>query len=110
MAERGAPRTQGVAGTWPPRDAARAAGIAPSGFAAWPSLVGRLREWIAAAAGAGGCLAWVPIPFGNGVGFFFTADYGTVFAGRGVASVRFCDRTGPLAGKAVVHVACGVAA
>src|SRR5260370_40490555 len=90
MAERGAPRTQGVAGTWPPRDAARAAGIAPSGFAAWPSLVGRLREWIAAEAGARRLLPLVPLPVGPGVAFYFPADHEAVLSAAPVAANGFC--------------------
>src|SRR4051794_24804564 len=76
MAEPGrAPgRTQGYAGTWPPRDAARAGGIAPSGAHAWPSLLAKLREWARAEAGAGRLLPWVPVAFGTGIGFYFAAD------------------------------------
>ena len=48
MAERGRARTQGVAGTWPPREAAPAGGFAPSGFGAWSSFVEKLRTWIRA--------------------------------------------------------------
>src|SRR6202158_1466815 len=76
MAERGrAPgRTQGITGTWPPREAARAGGFAPSGLDAWPSLADKLREWVRAEAGAGRLLPWVPIAFGTGIAFYFTAD------------------------------------
>src|ERR1700722_7223342 len=73
MAERGRARTQGVAGTWPPREAAGQ--FAPSGFSIWPSLAAKLREWIAAEAGAGRLLPWVPIAFGTGIAFYFTADH-----------------------------------
>ena len=75
MAERGRARTQGVAGTWPPREAARAGGFAPSGFSTWPSLAAKLREWIAAEAGAGRLLPWVPVAFGTGIAFYFAADH-----------------------------------
>src|SRR5476651_1674138 len=75
MAELGRTRTQGVAGTWPPREAARAGGISPSGFIAWPSLIVKLHEWIAAEAGAGRLLPWVPIAFGTGIAFYFAADH-----------------------------------
>jgi alpha-beta hydrolase superfamily lysophospholipase len=76
MAERGGSpgRTRGFAGTWPPREAARAGGFAPSGLTAWPSWLAKLREWIAAEAGAGRLLPWVPIAFGAGIAFYFTAD------------------------------------
>ena len=60
MAERGRARTQGIAGTWPPREAARAGGIAPSGFAGWSSFAAKLRELIRAEAGAGGCCPGCP--------------------------------------------------
>ena len=76
MAERGGSpgRTQGYAGTWPPRDAARAGGIAPSGLSAWSSFIEKLRTWIRAEAGAGRLLPWVPIAFGTGIAFYFAAD------------------------------------
>src|SRR6202023_1031906 len=75
MAERGGARTRGVAGTWPPRDGARAGSIAPSGFVLWPSFAARLREWVAAEAGAGRLLPWVPVAFGTGIAFYFAADH-----------------------------------
>jgi competence protein ComEC len=76
MAERGrAPgRTQGIAGTWPPRDAVRAGGFAPSGLDAWPSFIEIVRKWIAAEAGAGRLMPWVPVAFGVGISFYFAAD------------------------------------
>src|ERR1019366_2688498 len=82
MAEPGrAPgRTQGFAGTWPPREAARAGGFAPSGFGAWPSLVEKIREWIRAEAGAGRLLPWVPVAFGTGIAFYFAADHEPVLS------------------------------
>ena len=69
MAEQGRAqgRTRGYAGTWPPRDAARAGGIAPSGFGAWSSLIDKLRAWVRAEAGAGRLLPWVPVAFGTGI-------------------------------------------
>ena len=77
MAEPGrAPgRTQGFAGTWPPRTAVPAGGFVPSGLSAWPPLVAKLREWIRAEAGAGRLLPWVPIAFGTGIAFYFAADH-----------------------------------
>ena len=74
MAERGRARAQGIAGTWPPRSAAPA-GVAPSGFTAWSSLIERLRAWIAAEAGAGRLLPWVPVAFGAGIALYFAADH-----------------------------------
>jgi competence protein ComEC len=92
MAERGGSpsRTQGYAGTWPPRDAARAGGIAPSGLSAWPSLIEKLREWIRAEAGAGRLLPWVPVAFGAGIAFYFTADHEPVASVTAVAATAFC--------------------
>src|SRR6202049_2016261 len=83
-------RTQGYAGTWPPRDAARAGGIAPSGLTAWPSLIGKLREWIRAEAGAGRLLPWVPVAFGTGIAFYFTADHEPVAWVAAAAAAGFC--------------------
>ena len=69
-------RTQGFAGTWPPRTAVPAGGFVPAGLgAAWPPLAAKLREWIRAEAGAGWLLLWVPIAFGAGIAFYFAADH-----------------------------------
>ena len=88
MAERGRPRAQGVAGTWPPREAV--GGIAPSGFVTWPSLLAKLREWIAAEAGAGRLLPWVPVAFGTGIAFYFTAGHEPVLPVPAVAAAVLC--------------------
>jgi competence protein ComEC len=90
MAERGRGRMQGVAGTWPPREATPAGGFAPSGLSAWPSLVAKLREWIAAEAGAGRLLPWVPVAFGTGIAFYFTADHEPVAWVAAAAAAGFC--------------------
>jgi competence protein ComEC len=90
MAERGRARTQGVAGTWPPRQAAQAGGFAPSGFGAWPPLVARLREWIAAEAGAGRLLPWVPVAFGTGIAFYFAAEHEPVASVTAIAALGLC--------------------
>jgi competence protein ComEC len=90
MAERGSARTQGYAGTWPPRGAAQAGGIAPSGFGAWSSLVAKLRQWIAAEAGAGRLLPWVPVAFGTGIAFYFTADREPVLSVTAAAATALC--------------------
>src|SRR5437868_7955278 len=76
MAERDGPRrrTQGVAGTWPPRGAAQGAVLAPSG-AAWSSFLERLQAWLRAEAGAGRLLPWVPVAFGCGIALYFSADH-----------------------------------
>jgi competence protein ComEC len=90
MAERGRARMQGVAGTWPPRGTAQAGGIAPSGFDAWSSLIAKLREWIAAEAGAGRLLPWVPVAFGTGIAFYFTAAHEPVLSVAAVAASGLC--------------------
>jgi competence protein ComEC len=76
MAERGRAQGRGgYAGTWPGSGAAQAGGFAPSGFGTWSSLAAKLREWIAAEAGAGRLMPWVPVAFGTGIAFYFTADH-----------------------------------
>src|SRR6266851_4047271 len=91
MAERGGSsgRTQGFAGTWPPRTAAQAGGFAPSGFGAWSSFIERLRAWIRAEAGAGRLLPWVPVAFGTGIAFYFAADREPVASVTAVAATAF---------------------
>src|SRR6202158_1392196 len=83
-------RTQGIAGTWPPREAARAGGFAPSGLDAWPSLADKLREWGRAEAGAGRLLPWVPVAFGTGIAFYFTADREPVASATAVVATALC--------------------
>ncbi len=92
MAERGrAPgRTQGFAGTWPPRAATQAGGFVPSGLAAWQPLIAKLREWAGAEAGAGRLLPWVPVAFGSGIAFYFAADHEPVLSVAAVAAVGLC--------------------
>jgi competence protein ComEC len=91
MAERGGSsgRTQGYAGTWPPRTAVQAGGFAPSGFGAWSSFIERLRAWIRAEAGAGRLLPWVPVAFGTGIAFYFAADHEPVASVTAVAATAF---------------------
>ena len=83
-------RTQGYAGTWPPREAARAGSFAPPGLSAWPSLLEKLRTWIRAEAGAGRLLPWVPVAFGTGIAFYFAADHEPVVPVTAVAATGFC--------------------
>src|SRR5260221_8314025 len=90
MAEGRRARAQGVAGTWPPRQSAQAGGIAPSGFAAWPQLIAKLREWIKAEAGAGRLLPWVPVAFGTGIAFYFAADREPVLPVAALAATALC--------------------
>src|SRR5205823_6296488 len=79
----------GVAGTWPPRGAMRAGGIAPSGFSACSSILEKVREWIRAEAGPGRLLPWVPVAFGTGIAFYFTADHEPVLGVAVTAAAAF---------------------
>src|SRR5712671_623115 len=93
MAEQG--RTpggrRGYAGTWPPREAvAPAGGYAPIGASAWPSFVETLRQWARAEAGAGRLLPWVPVAFGTGIAFYFSADHEPVLAVAAVLAIVLC--------------------
>ncbi|SDS13996.1 ComEC/Rec2 family competence protein [Bradyrhizobium canariense] len=112
MAERGrAPgRTQGFAGTWPPRNAAPAGAYAPSGFDVWSSIIAKLREWIAAEAGAGRLLPWVPVAFGVGIAVYFTADHEPVEWVTAVAATALCAVAFLLRRQKIFPVAVMVAA
>src|SRR6266702_929463 len=112
MAERGrAPgRTQGYAGTWPPREAARAGGFAPSGFGEWASLLETLRAWVRAEAGAGRLLPWVPIAFGTGIAFYFGADHEPVAWVTAVAATAFCAAAFLLRRQKIFPIAVMIAA
>ena len=81
MAERGRTpgRVQGIAETWPPRGGVQAGGLA-SGSGIWPGIFDKLREWVRAEAGAGRMLPWVPVAFGTGIAFYFSADHEPVLA------------------------------
>jgi hypothetical protein len=90
MAELVEARTRGYAGTWPPREAVRAGGLAPSGFDAWPAFTTKLREWVRAEAGAGRLLPWVPIAFGTGIAFYFAADHEPVLSAAVLTAIGLC--------------------
>ena len=79
---------RGYAGTWPPREAGRARGIA--GSDPWPSYAAKLQEWVAAEAGAGRLLPWIPVAFGTGIAFYFTADREPVAWLTAVTAAAFC--------------------
>jgi hypothetical protein len=107
MSEPGRARTRGYAGTWPPREAVRAGGIAPSGFDAWSAFTTKLREWVRAEAGAGRLLPWVPIAFGTGIACYFAADHEpvlsvAVLAAAGLSLVAFLLRRQRLFPAAVI--------
>ncbi len=83
MAERGRAQGRGgYAGTWPQPGAAQAGGLAPSSLGLWPALAAKLREWIAAEAGAGRLMPWVPVAFGVGIALYFAADHEPVAMGH----------------------------
>src|ERR1700754_3656319 len=88
VAERGGGRSW--AGTWPPRETARAGGFAPSGFGTWASLVTKLQGWARAEAGAGRLLPWIPVAFGTGIAFYFAAAREPVAWVTGVAAAALC--------------------
>ena len=46
----------------------------PAGFGVWPAIVGALREWAKAEAGAGRLFPWVPVAFGCGIALYFAAE------------------------------------
>jgi competence protein ComEC len=71
VAEWGNSRTR----TWPTGDTVRPAGVPSPVLELWPALVGRIREWASAEAGAGRLLPWIPIAFGCGIAGYFTADH-----------------------------------
>src|ERR1700688_3068791 len=90
MPEPGRARTRGYAGPWPPREAVRAGGLAPSGFDAWSAFTIKLREWVRAEAGAGRLLPWVPIAFGTGIACYFAADHEPVLSVAVLAAAGLC--------------------
>src|SRR6516164_1502181 len=97
MAERDTPPRSGrgiaggVAGTWPPSGAAQPVrGLTPPGFAAWAPHIARLREWARAEAGAGRLLPWIPVAFGAGIAFYFSADHEPVAWVAAATASGFC--------------------
>src|ERR1700759_407465 len=90
MAERDRARTQGIAGTWPPRGTAQAGGVVAAGVPLWTALAGRLRAWAGAEAGAGRLLPWVPVAFATGVAFYFTAPREPVLSVTIMTAVACC--------------------
>src|SRR6201991_1563173 len=88
VAERGGGRSW--AGTWPPRETARAGGFAPSGFSTWSSLAAKLQGWVRAEAGAGRLLPWIPIAFGTGIAFYFAAAREPVAWVAAIAAAALC--------------------
>jgi competence protein ComEC len=112
MAEpgRGSGRTQGIAGTWPPRGAVQAGPLAPSGFSAWSPFIETLRSWARAEAGAGRLLPWVPVAFGTGIAFYFAADHEPVLAVAAATAVAFCMAAFLLRRRKIFPIAIMIAA
>jgi competence protein ComEC len=77
----------GIAQTWPPRGAAQAGGFAPVASGLWSRFVERLRAWVRAEAGAGRMLPWVPVAFGTGIAFYFTAAHEPILAVAAVTAI-----------------------
>ncbi len=90
MAKQGRPRAQGIAGTWPPRGAAHAPGLAPAGFDVRAAFAGRLRDWARAEAGAGRLLPWVSVAFGTGIAFYFAASHEPQLVIATLTAFLFC--------------------
>jgi competence protein ComEC len=82
----------------------------PSGFAAWPSLIAKLREWASAEAGAGRLLPWVPVAFGTGIAFYFAADHEPVLSVAAIAAVALCAAAFFLRRRKIFPVAVMIAA
>src|SRR3984893_12136314 len=112
MAEpgRGSGRTQGIAGTWPPRGAVQAGPLAPSGLSAWSPFIETLRSWARAEAGAGRLLPWVPVAFGTGIAFYFAADHEPVLAVAAATAVAFCMAAFLLRRRKIFPIAIMIAA
>ena len=54
------------------------------------AFVERLREWVAAEAGAGRLLPSVPVAFGVGIAFYFSADHEPIASVTAVAALALC--------------------
>src|SRR5882757_11498186 len=88
VAEWGGGRSR--AGTWPPREAARAGGCAPPGIGTWSSFVAKLQDWVRAEAGAGRLLPWIPIAFGAGIAVYFAVAREPVAWVTAIAGAVLC--------------------
>jgi len=74
MAGGGEDRERSRAGraiTWPPRDDVRLPDLSERG-SIFP--IEKIRNWIAAEAGPGRLLPWIPVAFGAGIALYFTAS------------------------------------
>lgn len=112
MAEpgRSSGRTQGIAGTWPPRGAAQAGLYGPTGFGVWSPFIETLRSWARAEAGAGRLLPWVSVAFGTGIACYFAADHEPVLPVAAVAAVVVCIAAFLLRRRKIFPIAVMIAA
>jgi competence protein ComEC len=111
MAEPGnSGRTQGIAGTWPPRGAAQAGLSGPTGFSVWSPFIETLRSWARAEAGAGRLLPWVSVAFGTGIACYFAADHEPVLPVAAVAAVVVCIAAFLLRRRKIFPIAVMIAA
>jgi competence protein ComEC len=112
MATRGGAsgRPQGIAGTWPPRGAAQAGPLAPSGLSAWSSFIETLRSWARAEAGAGRLFPWVPVAFGSGIAFYFAADHEPVLNVAAIVALASCAATFLLRRRKIFPIAIMISA
>src|SRR3954453_15819247 len=83
-------RTQGVAGTWPPRGATPAGSFAPSVRDALSPYLETLRQWVRAEAGPGRRLPWVPVAFRAGIAFFFAVVRELVASVAAINAAALC--------------------
>ncbi len=81
---------RGIAGTWPPRGAVGAGGLAPAGFDTWSVFAAKLRAWARAEAGPGRLFPWVPVAFGSGIALYFTADHEPVLPVTVAVAIALC--------------------
>jgi competence protein ComEC len=88
VAEWGNSRTK--ADTWPTRDTARSPEVPSSVIGLWPAFIARLRQWGRAEAGAGRLLPWIPVAFGAGIAFYFTADREPIAWVTALTATGFC--------------------
>jgi competence protein ComEC len=69
-----------------------------------------LRSWVRAEAGAGRLLPWVPVAFGTGIAFYFSADREPVASVTVVAAVVLCAAAFLLRRQKIFPIAVMIAA
>jgi competence protein ComEC len=84
--------------------------LVPSGLGAWSTFTAKLREWVAAEAGAGRLLPWVPVAFGVGIAFYFAAGHEPVRWAVALAAIGFSATAFLLRRKKIFPIAVLVAA